>query len=60
MKYQNSVTLGALAALLKGRIKKDSRARAITENVPGKTLEKNLEAFERGWSHISAALNLVI
>jgi 2-oxoglutarate ferredoxin oxidoreductase subunit gamma len=60
VKYQNSVTLGALSALLNDRIKKDSLARTITETVPGKTLEKNLEAFERGWSHVSVALNLAI
>jgi 2-oxoglutarate ferredoxin oxidoreductase subunit gamma len=60
VKYQNSVVLGALAALLKGRIKKDSLTRTITENVPGKSLEKNLEAFKRGWLHVIGALNLAI
>ena len=60
VKYQNSVALGAMAALLNGRIKKESLALAVVENVPEKTVEKNIEAFERGWAHVSVALNLVI
>jgi 2-oxoglutarate ferredoxin oxidoreductase subunit gamma len=52
VKFQNSVALGALAALLKNKIKKESLAAAVSENVPPKTIEKNLEAFERGWAHI--------
>ena len=57
VKYQNSAALGALAALLGGRIKKESLARAVAENVPHKTRQKNMDAFERGWAHVSAALN---
>lgn len=53
VKFQNSVALGALAALLKDKIKKKSMESAICENVPPKTIEKNLEAFEKGWSHIA-------
>ena len=52
VKYQNSVVLGALAALLKSMIKKESLKSAVSENVPSKTIEKNLEAFEKGWAHI--------
>lgn len=52
VKYQNSVVLGALAALLKSMIKKESLKSAVSENVPPKTIEKNLEAFEKGWEHI--------
>jgi len=52
VKYQNSVVLGALAALLKSMIKKESLKLAVSENVPPKTIEKNLEAFEAGWAHI--------
>lgn len=52
IKIQNSVVLGALAALLKSMIKKESLKAAISENVPPKTLEKNIEAFEAGWAHI--------
>ncbi len=52
VKYQNSVVLGALAALLKSMIKKEALKSAISENVPPKTIEKNMEAFERGWSYI--------
>jgi Pyruvate/2-oxoacid:ferredoxin oxidoreductase gamma subunit len=59
LKYQNSAALGALAALLGGRIKKESLARAVAENVPPKTVHKNMDAFERGWAHISAELNPV-
>ncbi len=55
VKYQNSVVLGALAALLKSMIKKESLKSAVSENVPPTTIEKNLEAFERGWAHIMNA-----
>jgi len=55
VKYQNSVVLGALAALLKSMIKKESLKSALSENVPPKTIEKNLEAFEAGWAHIMNA-----
>jgi len=51
-KYQNSVVLGALAALLKPMIKKESLKSAVSENVPPETVEKNIEAFEKGWAHI--------
>ena len=52
IKFQNSVVLGALAALLESMIKKESLKGAISENVPLKTIEKNIEAFEVGWAHI--------
>ena len=52
LKYQNSVALGALAALLKSNIHKESLTLAVSENVPQKTMKKNLEAFEKGWAHI--------
>ena len=52
VKYQNSVVLGALAALLKSMIKKESLKLAVSENVPTETIEKNIEAFEAGWTHI--------
>lgn len=55
VKYQNSVVLGALAALLKSMIKKESLKSAVSENVPPKTIEKNIEAFEEGWTHIMNA-----
>lgn len=60
VKYQNAVALGALAAILNSRIKKESLAQAVAENVPPKTIEKNIAAFEKGWAHVGAALNLVI
>ena len=52
VKYQNSVVLGALAALLRSRIKKESLKSTVSESVPPKTIEKNIEAFEAGWAHI--------
>ena len=55
IKFQNSVVLGALAALLEAMIKKESLKSAIAENVPPKTIEKNIEAFEAGWAHIVKA-----
>jgi Pyruvate/2-oxoacid:ferredoxin oxidoreductase gamma subunit len=57
VKFQNAAALGALAAILDGRIKKESLARAVAENVPEKSLAHNLTAFERGWAHVSATLN---
>lgn len=55
VKYQNSVVLGALAALLKSMIKKESLILAVSQNVPTNTIEKNLEAFEKGWAYIENA-----
>jgi len=52
VKYQNSVILGALAALLESMIKKESLKLAVSDNVPSKSIEKNMEAFEAGWAHI--------
>ncbi len=52
IKFQNSVVLGALAALLEAMIKKESLKSAISENLPPKTIAKNIEAFEAGWAHI--------
>ena len=57
VKYQNSVVLGALAALLKSMLKKKSLKSALSENVPPKTIVKNIEAFEKGWAHILNANN---
>ena len=56
VKYQNAAALGALAAILDDRIKKESLARAIAENVPEKSLKHNLTAFEKGWAHVSSVL----
>jgi 2-oxoglutarate ferredoxin oxidoreductase subunit gamma len=55
VKYQNSVVLGALAALLKSMIRKESLKSAVSENVPPKTIENNIEAFEKGWEYITNA-----
>ena len=52
VKYQNSAVLGALGALLESMLKKESLKFAVSENVPPKTIEKNIEAFEAGWAHI--------
>jgi 2-oxoglutarate ferredoxin oxidoreductase subunit gamma len=52
VKYQNSAVLGALAALLKPMIRKESVRSAISENVPAHTVENNIKAFEQGWLHI--------
>ena len=56
VKFQNAAALGALAAILYDRIKKESLALAVAENMPEKSLEHNLTAFERGWAHVNAAL----
>ena len=55
MKFQNSVVLGALAALMESMLKKESLKAAISETVPLKTVKKNIEAFETGWAHIVSA-----
>ena len=60
VKYQNSAVLGALAALLKSLIKKESLKSAVSENVPPDTIEKNIEAFEAGWTHIVNAKMAVV
>jgi 2-oxoglutarate ferredoxin oxidoreductase subunit gamma len=60
VKYQNSAVLGALGALLISMIKKESLKSAVSENVPPKTLEKNIEAFEAGWTHIVNAKAAVV
>lgn len=52
VRYQNSVVLGALAALLKSVIKKESLKSAVSEGVPPETMEKNIAAFDAGWAHI--------
>ncbi len=60
VKYLNSVVLGALAALLKSMITKESLKSAVSENVPPKTIERNLEAFEKGWTYIMNANTAVV
>ena len=55
IKFQNSAVLGALAALLESMIKKESVMSAVSVNIPPKTIEKNIEAFEAGWAHIMDA-----
>ncbi len=55
VKFQNSAVLGALAALLKTLLKKESLKLAISENIPPNTIEKNIAAFEAGWTHIEHA-----
>ena len=60
VRYQNSAVLGALAALLKSLIKKESLKSAVSENVPPNTIEKNIEAFEAGWTHIVNAKMAVV
>ena len=60
IKFQNSVVLGALTALLDTMLKKESLISAITENLPPQTLEKNMEAFEAGWAHIVKAKSTAV
>ena len=48
VKFQNSVALGALFPLIAHMIKESSLRQAISNNVPPKTVEINLRAFERG------------
>jgi len=48
VKFQNSVAVGALYPLIAHMIKKSSLRQAISRNVPPKTVEINMEAFEEG------------
>lgn len=52
IKYQNTVALGALGALLATRIRDASLRQALEENVPPKTRSANLSAYERGKAFI--------
>jgi 2-oxoglutarate ferredoxin oxidoreductase subunit gamma len=52
VKFQNTVALGALHPLINHLIKNASLRKAISKNVPSKTVDGNLEAFERGRRYI--------
>ena len=52
LKFQNSVALGALYPLIQGFVKETSLKQALSENVPPKTVDSNLKAFEKGFEHI--------
>ena len=58
LKFQNSVALGALYPLIKGFVKETSLKQALSENVPPKTVDSNLKAFEKGFEHIQKHYNL--
>jgi Pyruvate/2-oxoacid:ferredoxin oxidoreductase gamma subunit len=51
VKFQNIVALGSLFPLMANLIKDTSLRKAISKNVPPKTVKKNIEAFKRGMSH---------
>jgi 2-oxoglutarate ferredoxin oxidoreductase subunit gamma len=51
VKFQNSVALGALFPLIAHMIKVSSIRQAISGNVPPKTVETNMEAFQRGMNY---------
>jgi len=51
VRFQNSVALGALYPLIAHMIKESSLRQAISGNVPPKTVEINMEAFERGMNY---------
>jgi 2-oxoglutarate ferredoxin oxidoreductase subunit gamma len=52
VKFQNSVALGALYPLIGHLIKDSSLREAISKNVPSQTVERNIEAFDRGITHV--------
>ncbi len=52
VKYQNAVALGALFSLIADVLKESSLRKAIADNVPTKTIDINLKAFERGKSAV--------
>ena len=51
VKFQNIVALGSLFPLMANLIKDTSLRKAISKNVPPKTVEKNIEAFKRGMTY---------
>ncbi len=53
VKFQNVVALGALYPLISDLIKESSLRDAISRNVPSKTVEINIKAFERGMHYVS-------
>jgi 2-oxoglutarate ferredoxin oxidoreductase subunit gamma len=55
VKYQNAVALGALFSLIADVLKESSLRKAIADNVPTKTIDINLKAFERGKSAVRKA-----
>jgi 2-oxoglutarate ferredoxin oxidoreductase subunit gamma len=52
LKFQNAVALGALLPLLEGALSEDSLRKALAENVPPETLEKNLAALAEGMTYL--------
>lgn len=52
VKFQNTVALGALYPLISDLIKESSLRDAISRNVPSKTVEINIKAFERGMHYV--------
>jgi 2-oxoglutarate ferredoxin oxidoreductase subunit gamma len=52
VKYQNSVALGALYPLIEDELKESSLRKAIVDNVPAKTIDINMKAFEKGLSAV--------
>jgi len=53
-KFQNSVALGALYPLIKPFVSEDSLRKALTDNVPPKTVEPNMKAFEKGKTYLTS------
>jgi len=51
VKFQNIVALGSLFPLMANLIKDTSLRKAISKNVPPKTVKKNIEAFKRGMTY---------
>ena len=52
VKFQNSVLLGALYPILEKLVKETSLRQALSENVPPKTVDTNLKAFNKGMEYI--------
>lgn len=58
VKYQNTVALGALYALIGGLIDEAPLLAALRSAVPAKTLDLNLSAFEKGKRYVQTRLAL--
>ena len=58
VKYQNTVALGALYALIGDLIEEAPLLEALRKSVPAKTLDLNLGAFEKGKQYVQTLMSV--
>lgn len=52
VKFQNVATLGALYALIASRVRETDLLKALQDNVPPATVDRNMAAFEKGKNYV--------